>query len=68
MDDLRATASRPLGLRGFSSLRLWQRSRLLARFGRRALFMQVEFTAGTNTKVDGTRLTLSIDNKPAWAC
>jgi hypothetical protein len=36
--------------------------------GKRALFMQVEFTAGTNTKVGGTRLTLSIDNKPAWAC
>ena len=30
--------------------------------------MRVEFAAGTNTKVDGTRLTLSIDNEPAWAC
>jgi hypothetical protein len=36
--------------------------------GRRALYMQVEFAAGTNTRSSGTRLTLSVDNKPAWAC
>ena len=36
--------------------------------GRRALFMQVEFGAGSNSKAGGTRLTLSVDNKPAWAC
>ena len=36
--------------------------------GKRALFMRVEFAAGTSTKVGGTRLTLSIDNEPAWAC
>jgi hypothetical protein len=36
--------------------------------GKRALFMRVEFAAGTKTKAGGTRLTLSIDNKPAWAC
>lgn len=36
--------------------------------GRRALFMQVEFAAGSNSKAGGTRLTLSVDNKPAWAC
>lgn len=36
--------------------------------GRRALFMQVEFAAGSNSKAGGTRLTLSVDNKADWAC
>jgi hypothetical protein len=36
--------------------------------GRRALFMQVEFAAGANAKASGTRLTLSVENKPAWGC
>lgn len=36
--------------------------------GRRALFMQVEFAAGANAKASGTRLNLSVENKPAWAC
>ncbi len=35
---------------------------------KRALFMRVEFLSGTSSKGGGTRFTLSIDNKPKWAC
>ncbi len=45
----------------------WRVYRLTLR-GRRALFMQVEFAAGANAKARGTRLNLSIDDKPVWAC
>jgi len=36
--------------------------------GRRAMFMRVEFAAGASTKAAGMRLTLSVENKSAWAC
>jgi hypothetical protein len=45
----------------------WQVYRLVLP-GRRALFMRVGFAVGANAKMSATRLTLSVDNKPAWAC